>query len=170
MGSPIHALKPLKHTLGLSSDSTCSTTVLGPFEVCLFVFFFARPGLPLSRLYARYLGGALDLVSLPGYGTHAYVNLPRVQSQQVEVVPDARRRVSRNCSWKKWKVALLEIDRFTVTSASFPMFTGVFFQHLGGLFEVLVRTSLWSHRLSLVSRVSLAYRRTRTTATTTRAF
>lgn len=45
-------------------------------------------GLPLSRLYARYLGGALDLVSLPGYGTHAYVNLPRVQSQQVEVVPD----------------------------------------------------------------------------------
>ncbi|CAJ1404871.1 unnamed protein product [Effrenium voratum] len=46
-------------------------------------------GLPLSRLYARYLGGALDLVSLPGYGTHAYVNLPRVQTQQVEVVPDA---------------------------------------------------------------------------------
>lgn len=48
---------------------------------------FVGPGLPLSRLYARYLGGALDLVSLPGYGTHAYVNLPRVQSQQVEVVP-----------------------------------------------------------------------------------
>jgi len=46
-------------------------------------------GLPLSRLYARYLGGSLDLVSLPGYGTHAYINLPRVQSQQVEVVPDA---------------------------------------------------------------------------------
>lgn len=45
-------------------------------------------GLPLSRLYARYLGGALDLVPLPGYGTHAYVNLARVQSQQVEVVPD----------------------------------------------------------------------------------
>ena len=41
----------------------------------------------MSRLYARYLGGALDLVSLPGYGTHAYVNLPRVQTQQVEVVP-----------------------------------------------------------------------------------
>ncbi|CAE7260988.1 PDK, partial [Symbiodinium sp. CCMP2456] len=46
-------------------------------------------GLPLSRLYARYLHGSLDLVSLPGYGTHAYVNLPRVESQQVEVVPDA---------------------------------------------------------------------------------
>ena len=51
------------------------------------VTFVGPPGLPLSRLYARYLGGALDLVSLPGYGTHAYVNLPRVQSQQVEVVP-----------------------------------------------------------------------------------
>lgn len=25
-------------------------------------------GLPLSRLHAKYLGGALDLVLLPGYG------------------------------------------------------------------------------------------------------
>jgi len=45
-------------------------------------------GLPLSRLYARYLGGSLDLVSLPGYGTHAYLFLPRLAGEQVEVVPD----------------------------------------------------------------------------------
>eukprot|EP00445_Apocalathium_hangoei_P036122 CAMPEP_0203940536 /NCGR_PEP_ID=MMETSP0359-20131031/77105_1 /ASSEMBLY_ACC=CAM_ASM_000338 /TAXON_ID=268821 /ORGANISM="Scrippsiella Hangoei, Strain SHTV-5" /LENGTH=445 /DNA_ID=CAMNT_0050870985 /DNA_START=23 /DNA_END=1359 /DNA_ORIENTATION=- len=45
-------------------------------------------GLPISRLYARYLGGSLDLISLPGYGTHAYLFLPRLSSQQVEVVPD----------------------------------------------------------------------------------
>eukprot|EP00929_Paragymnodinium_shiwhaense_P119319 TRINITY_DN91201_c0_g1_i1.p1 TRINITY_DN91201_c0_g1~~TRINITY_DN91201_c0_g1_i1.p1 ORF type:complete len:494 (-),score=90.94 TRINITY_DN91201_c0_g1_i1:129-1610(-) len=44
-------------------------------------------GLPLSRLYARYLGGSLNLVSLPGYGTHAYLYLPRLTSEQVEVVP-----------------------------------------------------------------------------------
>jgi len=45
-------------------------------------------GLPLSRLYARYLGGSLDLVSLPGYGTDAYLSLPRVDTDLVEVVPD----------------------------------------------------------------------------------
>lgn len=45
-------------------------------------------GLPLSRLYARYLGGSLDLVSLPGYGTDAYLSLPRVDTDLKEVVPD----------------------------------------------------------------------------------
>eukprot|EP00405_Crypthecodinium_cohnii_P023272 CAMPEP_0206477496 /NCGR_PEP_ID=MMETSP0324_2-20121206/35413_1 /ASSEMBLY_ACC=CAM_ASM_000836 /TAXON_ID=2866 /ORGANISM="Crypthecodinium cohnii, Strain Seligo" /LENGTH=529 /DNA_ID=CAMNT_0053953463 /DNA_START=40 /DNA_END=1629 /DNA_ORIENTATION=+ len=45
-------------------------------------------GLPISRLYARYLGGSLDLISLPGYGTHAYLFLPRLSSDQIEVVPD----------------------------------------------------------------------------------
>lgn len=45
-------------------------------------------GLPLSRLYARYLGGSLDLISLPGYGTHTYLFLPRLESELLEVVPD----------------------------------------------------------------------------------
>ena len=45
-------------------------------------------GLPISRLYANYLGGSMNLVSLPGYGTHAYVYFPRLNSEQVEVVPD----------------------------------------------------------------------------------
>lgn len=45
-------------------------------------------GLPISRLYARYLGGSLDLISLPGYGTHAYLFLPRISANQQEVVPD----------------------------------------------------------------------------------
>jgi pyruvate dehydrogenase kinase 2/3/4 len=44
-------------------------------------------GLPLSRLYASYLGGSLNLVSLPGYGTHAYVFLPRLPQELVEIVP-----------------------------------------------------------------------------------
>ena len=32
-------------------------------------------GLPLSRLYARYFGGDLRLVSMPGYGVDAYLYL-----------------------------------------------------------------------------------------------
>ncbi|CAJ1356368.1 unnamed protein product [Effrenium voratum] len=43
-------------------------------------------GLPLSRLHARYLGGSLDLVSLPGYGVDAYLSLPRVEADLVEQV------------------------------------------------------------------------------------
>jgi len=45
-------------------------------------------GLPISRLYARYLGGSLDLISWPGYGTDTYLNFPRLSSELKEVVPD----------------------------------------------------------------------------------
>jgi pyruvate dehydrogenase kinase 2/3/4 len=43
-------------------------------------------GLPLSRLFAQYLSGSLNLVTLPGWGTHAYLYLPRTRSEQVEVI------------------------------------------------------------------------------------
>jgi len=45
-------------------------------------------GLPISRLYARYLGGSLDLIAWPGYGTDTYLNFPRLSSELKEVVPD----------------------------------------------------------------------------------
>lgn len=35
-------------------------------------------GLPLSRLYARYWGGELGLSSMEGYGTDAYLHLPKL--------------------------------------------------------------------------------------------
>jgi len=35
-------------------------------------------GLPLSRLYAQYLGGRLDLRSLEGHGTDCFLHLPRL--------------------------------------------------------------------------------------------
>lgn len=35
-------------------------------------------GLPLARIYARYLGGELTLKSLEGYGVDAYLQLPRL--------------------------------------------------------------------------------------------
>jgi len=44
-------------------------------------------GLPLSRLYARYLGGELHLISLPGVGTSAYLYLRRIESEAREKVP-----------------------------------------------------------------------------------
>lgn len=46
-------------------------------------------GLPLSRLYARYLGGSLDLQSLPGGGTAAYLYLKRLESEAREELPTA---------------------------------------------------------------------------------
>jgi len=45
-------------------------------------------GLPCARLYARYLGGKLSLTSYPGYGTQAHLLLPRIDSEQVENLPE----------------------------------------------------------------------------------
>lgn len=44
-------------------------------------------GLPISRLHARYLGGKLRVHSFPGYGTDAYLNLPTIINEQVELIP-----------------------------------------------------------------------------------
>jgi pyruvate dehydrogenase kinase 2/3/4 len=35
-------------------------------------------GLPISRLYARYFGGDLQVISMEGYGTDAYLHLKRL--------------------------------------------------------------------------------------------
>lgn len=35
-------------------------------------------GLPISRLYARYFGGDLQVMSMDGYGTDAYLHLNRL--------------------------------------------------------------------------------------------
>lgn len=67
-----------------SPDNNNGATDLGGYGV----------GLPLSRLYASYLGGTINLVSLPGHGTHAYVFLPRLPEKMVETVP------VRKTGWK----------------------------------------------------------------------
>jgi signal transduction histidine kinase len=41
-------------------------------------------GLPLSRLYARYFGGDLKLVSLPGYGVDAFLQLKGLVAERRE--------------------------------------------------------------------------------------
>lgn len=39
-------------------------------------------GLPISRLYARYFGGDLQVISMEGYGTDAYLHLNRLGDQE----------------------------------------------------------------------------------------
>ncbi|WCJ23212.1 [Pyruvate dehydrogenase (acetyl-transferring)] kinase mitochondrial [Euphorbia peplus] len=39
-------------------------------------------GLPISRLYARYFGGDLQIISMEGYGTDAYLHLLRLGDSQ----------------------------------------------------------------------------------------
>uniref|UniRef100_A0A7S0WT71 Protein-serine/threonine kinase n=1 Tax=Pyramimonas obovata TaxID=1411642 RepID=A0A7S0WT71_9CHLO len=39
-------------------------------------------GLPLSRLYARYFGGDLQIISMEGYGTDAYLHISRLGNVQ----------------------------------------------------------------------------------------
>jgi len=43
-------------------------------------------GLPLSRLYARYFGGSLDLLSMEKYGMDAYLSLPHF-GDDMEILP-----------------------------------------------------------------------------------
>ncbi|KAJ3024263.1 hypothetical protein HKX48_003088 [Thoreauomyces humboldtii] len=39
-------------------------------------------GLPITRLYARYFGGDLRLISMEGYGTDAYLHLSRLSKEE----------------------------------------------------------------------------------------
>lgn len=39
-------------------------------------------GLPLARLYAEYIGGSLHLMSMPNFGTHAFLHLQRCSSRK----------------------------------------------------------------------------------------
>jgi len=44
-------------------------------------------GLPLCRLYARYLGGSFDLMTMPGVGTDAYIYLNRIDAGNATKTP-----------------------------------------------------------------------------------
>lgn len=53
-------------------------------------------GLPLSKLYAKYLGGSLRLMSMPNYGTHAFLFLDRMSFQETisAELPQADRSIA----------------------------------------------------------------------------
>ena len=44
-------------------------------------------GLPLSRLYARYFNGDLQIASVDGHGTNVYVYLQRLSHRAQENIP-----------------------------------------------------------------------------------
>jgi hypothetical protein len=54
-------------------------------------------GLPIARSYCRYFGGDVDLISMQGYGTDAFVHLRRFGDSQ-EPLPDKTRGPSRHSS------------------------------------------------------------------------
>uniref|UniRef100_UPI00358EE7FE pyruvate dehydrogenase (acetyl-transferring) kinase isozyme 1, mitochondrial-like isoform X2 n=1 Tax=Myxine glutinosa TaxID=7769 RepID=UPI00358EE7FE len=53
-------------------------------------------GLPISRLYARYFQGELNLLSLEGFGTDAFIYLKALSSESVERLPVFNRTAFRN--------------------------------------------------------------------------
>ncbi|XP_031285786.1 pyruvate dehydrogenase (acetyl-transferring) kinase, mitochondrial [Pistacia vera] len=63
------AKNPLDENLDI--DSTDAVTMAG-----------YGYGLPISRLYARYFGGDLQIISMEGYGTDAYLHLSRLGDSQ----------------------------------------------------------------------------------------
>eukprot|EP01104_Vermistella_antarctica_P017494 TRINITY_DN61_c0_g2_i1.p1 TRINITY_DN61_c0_g2~~TRINITY_DN61_c0_g2_i1.p1 ORF type:complete len:597 (-),score=116.68 TRINITY_DN61_c0_g2_i1:65-1855(-) len=53
-------------------------------------------GLPLSRLYARYFGGDLQMISMEGFGTDAYVHLKVAAKDAAEQLPSFREEFNTN--------------------------------------------------------------------------
>nr|CAG4647978.1 EOG090X07QN [Moina brachiata] len=68
-------------------------------------------GLPLSRLYARYLLGDLTLTSCEGYGTDAYVFLKAMSEDANEMLP-----VFNNSSSRNYRTHLVSRDWLTNNS------------------------------------------------------
>lgn len=65
-------------------------------------------GLPLSRLYARFFGGDLKLISMEGYGTGELTPPPRASS--LLAVEDVVGNWSQEEKGKKMKLILLNLN------------------------------------------------------------
>lgn len=59
------------------NEEASMPTAPGASQNTTFAFAGYGMGLPLSRLYARYLSGSLKLRPMEGYGTDAYIHLYR---------------------------------------------------------------------------------------------
>jgi pyruvate dehydrogenase kinase 2/3/4 len=71
------------YTTGDSSRLTPSSLYHSDFQAPMAGLGY---GLPISRLYARYFGGDLQVISMEGYGTDAYLHLKRLATTE-EALP-----------------------------------------------------------------------------------
>ncbi|CAI6009980.1 unnamed protein product [Closterium sp. NIES-65] len=71
----------------VSTSSTLRSAAGGPVDSQGTPMAGLGFGLPYSRLLAQYLGGNIEMVSIPGYGTDVYVRVRRVvdQTEAVEI-------------------------------------------------------------------------------------
>jgi len=60
-------------------------------------------GLPISRLYARYFNGDLEIHSIDGYGTDAYIYLQAVEDQASEWLPICNRAAYEYYASRKYQ-------------------------------------------------------------------
>ncbi|WVN88161.1 uncharacterized protein L203_103362 [Cryptococcus depauperatus CBS 7841] len=63
----------------MSDEGLEANIEMSDFEAPMAGFGY---GLPLSRLYARFFGGDLRLISMDGYGTDVYISLNKLSSSQ----------------------------------------------------------------------------------------
>mmetsp|Transcript_22012 Transcript_22012/g.56113 ORF Transcript_22012/g.56113 Transcript_22012/m.56113 type:complete len:390 (+) Transcript_22012:2-1171(+) len=76
-------------------------------------------GLPLSRLYAEYIGGSLHVMSMPNFGTHAYLFLQRcAPGERAEALPtfvnwqQKRRLKDRITELNTHKLEAVELEEY----------------------------------------------------------
>jgi pyruvate dehydrogenase kinase 2/3/4 len=67
------------YTTAIPPDSLADTPYHSDFHA---PFAGLGYGLPISRLYARYFGGDLQVISMEGYGTDAYLHLKRLDNTE----------------------------------------------------------------------------------------
>ncbi|MGH0132867.1 UNVERIFIED_CONTAM: hypothetical protein FKN15_000954 [Acipenser sinensis] len=88
--------------------STAPTPRIGDFQQAPLAGF--GYGLPISRLYAQYFQGDLQLYSMEGYGTDAVIYLKALSTDSIEKLP-----VYNKSAWRHYKVSQ-EADDWCVPS------------------------------------------------------
>ncbi|XP_039380273.1 pyruvate dehydrogenase kinase, isozyme 4 [Mauremys reevesii] len=68
-------------------------------------------GLPISRLYAKYFQGDLNLYSVPGYGTDAVIYLKALSTESIEKLP-----VFNKSAFKRYQMATEADDDWCIPS------------------------------------------------------